>query len=194
MPDLHVLRDSSLEDFSTSWEAMAGMTSTVLKPVSVVPRRLPTRIHAKQVHHGLTAPKIKPKHAKMHPVAASDGECYEGQFGTWKLEPEDKLEVQLYRGGLTVAAVCLGVGVAGSFITNGAALENDVYNVLCVLGAGGLGLSFVQIHIYVASLKRFVQGLWAVGAAGGAALMITQVGMRDSVLSMHTAYQDVCVG
>lgn len=170
---------------------LGAMASSIVftKPVALAPHRIAPRINGKGAPKRVTAPWRNRGGGRvaMHPLGASDGEYYEGQFGTWKLEPEDRLEVQLYRAGLTVAAVCLNLGVVGSFVTNGDAMDNDVYNVLSVLGAGALGLSFVQIHIYVASLKRFVQGLWAVGTTGGLALMLTQVCKRDLVERYTTA-------
>lgn len=107
-------------------------------------------------------------------VAAAGEEYYEGEFGPWKIEPEDEREVLLYRVGILVAAVSLGLGVAGSFVYEGEPLESQIYNALCITGAAGLGLSLTQIHIYVSSLKSFVQGLWGIGVAGGLWLMLTQ--------------------
>lgn len=39
----------------------------------------------------------------------------------------------------------------------------------------GLGLSLVQIHIYLDPLKKALQVLWAVGVLGSLYLMATQV-------------------
>eukprot|EP00955_Chlamydomonas_euryale_P063227 358600-Chlamydomonas_euryale.AAC.1 len=41
-------------------------------------------------------------------------------------------------------------------------------------GTAGLGLSLVQIHIYMAPIKRALQALWAVGAAGTVGIMLMQ--------------------
>ncbi len=48
-------------------------------------------------------------------------------------------------------------------------------DALCLVGAGGLGVSLVLIHIYVAPLKRFLQLLWAAGVMGGISIMASQV-------------------
>lgn len=45
----------------------------------------------------------------------------------------------------------------------------------CFSGMAGLGLSLVQIHIYLDPLKKALQVLWAVGVLGSLFLMATQV-------------------
>ena len=54
-------------------------------------------------------------------------------------------------------------------------LFREWQNVICLIGAGGLGVSLVLIHIYVAPLKRFIQLLWASGVIGGLSIMASQV-------------------
>ena len=48
-------------------------------------------------------------------------------------------------------------------------------NVLAVIGASGLGASYLLIHIYVTPLKRFLQALFALGCFGGLYIMLTNV-------------------
>lgn len=54
-------------------------------------------------------------------------------------------------------------------------LYRDWQDPICIAGAGGLGVSLVLIHIYVAPLKRFLQILWAAGVIGGISIMTSQV-------------------
>lgn len=62
------------------------------------------------------------------------------------------------------------------FFCNERSLDcRNLENPVSLVGAGGLGVSLVLIHIYVAPLKRFLQALWALGVAGGLYLMLTQV-------------------
>jgi len=60
--------------------------------------------------------------------------------------------VLLYRLGLTATALALGGGSAAGLAGFDAALDP-----LCLLGAAGLGVSVVLIHVYVTPLKRFLQ-------------------------------------
>jgi uncharacterized integral membrane protein len=98
-------------------------------------------------------------------------EVYQGQFGEWSIDSADRQEVALYRGGLTVAAVALFLAtVIGLLLPINQGLTGRVEDVLALGGAAGLGVSLWFIHIYVAPLKKFIQGLWAVGL--GSALIL----------------------
>lgn len=96
--------------------------------------------------------------------SAKAPEVFEGQYGTWRVEESDKLEVFLYRLGLTgcaasftLAASCLLLGFS----------DNDLLlNTLFASGSIGFGLSLVMIHIYIKPAKRFLQGLFLAGVAG----------------------------
>ena len=82
-------------------------------------------------------------------------QTFEGQFGSWTVEEEDKLEVFLYRSGLTLCAASYGlVGLALIF---GVPAEQLV-NVCFWSGSAGFGLSLATIHIYVTPVKRALQG------------------------------------
>jgi Uncharacterized integral membrane protein (DUF2301) len=61
-----------------------------------------------------------------------------------------------------------------------------VYAALAVLGAAGLGVSVVQIHIYVTPLKRTLQALSALGVAGGTWLALAH---PDTPLPLLVAQQ-----
>lgn len=45
-------------------------------------------------------------------------------------------------------------------------------DLLYTLGAGGLGLSLLLIHIYVTEIKRTLQALWALGVVGSLATYV----------------------
>lgn len=110
------------------------------------------------------------------PVRATTGdELFQGMYGPWKVEPEDELEVLVYRAGLSVGAVSFALGAVISFVPESWGIYDSfsgLLNPLCIAGAAGLGVSYFLIHIYVTPLKRLLQALWAVGVAGGLFLMI----------------------
>lgn len=125
---------------------------------------------------GLNRKIIKPIRRDIT-VASSqsdDAVYYQGQFGKWKIEPEDKLEVYSYRAGLTVASVTFSLG------TLGVLLQNEVLSTcgtaLAVVGSLGLAMSLYQIHIYVTPLKRMLQFFLAAGISGGIYLIVTHNG------------------
>ena len=95
--------------------------------------------------------------------SAKAPEVFEGQYGTWRVEESDKLEVFLYRLGLTgcaasftLAASCLLLGFS----------DDLLLNMLFLSLVLSLGLSLVMIHIYIKPAKRFLQGLFLAGVAG----------------------------
>lgn len=79
------------------------------------------------------------------------------------------LQVILYRLGLITAAASFVISSSAAFIPEGNILgdiiKQDV-DFLFIIGAGGLGLSLLLIHIYVTPIKRFLQSLWVLGVIG----------------------------
>jgi uncharacterized integral membrane protein len=70
--------------------------------------------------------------------------------------------------------------VAGTFaagtalsLTNPDVAATGVTSGLAALGAAALGMSLVQIHIYVTPLKRMLQLFWLAGVLGGSYLLFT---------------------
>lgn len=104
------------------------------------------------------------------------GEVYKGMFGEWSIDASDVAEVNRYRVGLTVAAS----GAAGASLlalcAGSEGLLGRVVDLLSFVGAAGMAVSLWEIHIYVSPLKRFVQGLWAVGVASALIIAATQEG------------------
>jgi uncharacterized integral membrane protein len=79
-------------------------------------------------------------------------------FGKWRVEPADEFEVWSYRVGLT--ATVSGFVAAAAICSSSDALQAaaaPALNPLACLLALGLGVSLVQIHIYVDPLKRALQ-------------------------------------
>lgn len=87
------------------------------------------------------------------------------------MERSDELEVLFYRLGLTATAAAVAGGTVAGLTGLDAALDP-----LCLLGAGGLGVSVFLIHVYVTPLKRFLQLTWAAGVAGGLYLSLEHCG------------------
>lgn len=124
--------------------------------------------------------------------ALGDGEdpaaVYQGVYGPWTVEPSDVREVILYRAGLVAAATSFVLASSVAFIPEGNilgdVLKQDV-DFLYAIGAGGLGLSLVLIHIYVTPLKRFLQALWAIGVIGSVATYLTLARPLDERLVQY---------
>ncbi|EIE22348.1 hypothetical protein COCSUDRAFT_33484 [Coccomyxa subellipsoidea C-169] len=114
----------------------------------------------------------------MCDATASQGqEVFRGVYGDWQVEESDVREVLGYRAGISVAAAALLLDtIIALGIQNGSPLQflREWQNAICLIGAGGLGVSLVLIHIYVAPLKRFIQLLWASGVIGSLSIMASQ--------------------
>ncbi|KAF5839535.1 hypothetical protein DUNSADRAFT_508 [Dunaliella salina] len=127
---------------------------------SLIGRRFPLRHTCKLYAASGNAPPSK--------------EVYQGTFGPWSIEEEDVKEVLGYRAGITVAAAAT-IASAGTacFAPEGSQLQG-LLDPMCVLGAGGLGVSLYLIHIYVAPLKKALQAFWLAGTLGMLYIMATQ--------------------
>lgn len=115
------------------------------------------------------------------PLAAlardQEGGAFQGVYGPWRVEAEDVREVTAYRAGISVATAGLLAAAASAFVPDEGDLHAGLVGLLdpsVLVGCGGLGLSLVLVHIYVAPLKRFLQALYAAGTVGTLAIMATQ--------------------
>ena len=75
----------------------------------------------------------------------------------------------LYRSGLVTAAASFVVAASGAFLPDTfepTEVIKQNLDLAYLIGAGGLGLSLVLIHIYVTEIKRTLQALWALGVVG----------------------------
>ncbi|ELR99961.1 DUF2301 domain-containing membrane protein [Gloeocapsa sp. PCC 73106] len=98
-------------------------------------------------------------------------EIYQGQFGEFIIERRDRLEVIIYRLGLTLAASCFVLGTISVLLFGSHIVVLNLLTVLFFLFCGGLGISLVTIHIYLAPLKRLLQIFCLVGTLSGLVLL-----------------------
>ena len=93
---------------------------------------------------------------------------YEGQFGTFTIDEEDRKEVVLYRVGLAISALSFGFAVFCLFLIPSATAQiaTVCYGLLWL----GLGLSLLKIHIYVRPLHQALQVFWAIGGLASLAI------------------------
>ncbi|CAK9205011.1 unnamed protein product [Sphagnum troendelagicum] len=122
-------------------------------------------------------------------------EVYQGIYGPWSVEDVDVREVILYRGGLVTAASAFLIAASTVCLSDEfplkAALQSS-YDIFYAVGAGGLGVALLLIHIYVTPIKRTLQLFWALGVAGslGVALALARPadqGLVTYVLEHPTA-------
>lgn len=104
-----------------------------------------------------------------HPV-------YQGQFGEFTIEDQDRREVVIYRAGLCIAAASFAIATALITWQPASPLVLNATTLLYGLFWAGLGVSLFHIHIYLKALHRALQGFWLVGglASGAIALTSTQ--------------------
>lgn len=75
----------------------------------------------------------------------------------------------LYRSGLVTAAASFLLAGSTAFLPDNFIFSDAIkqnLDLFYALGAGGLGLSLILIHIYVTEIKRTLQALWALGVVG----------------------------
>ena len=93
----------------------------------------------------------------------TEAKVYQGQFGEFTINEDDRKEVIIYRTGLIVAALALAI--AGNLIlwqaTNLLVLK--AVTLLFFVFALGLAVSLLTIHIYLVPLHRTLQGFWLIG-------------------------------
>ncbi|XP_057493118.1 uncharacterized protein LOC130778608 isoform X1 [Actinidia eriantha] len=103
-------------------------------------------------------------------------QVYQGVFGPWTVDPSDVREVTLYRSGLVTAAASFVIAASAAFLPDNSLLGDIIkqnLDIFYAVGAGGLGLSLLLIHIYVTPIKRTLQAFWALGVLGSLATYIS---------------------
>lgn len=100
-----------------------------------------------------------------------ESEIYQGQFGEFTIDRRDRLEVIIYRGGLTLAALSMVVATTSLLLLGAQPLVLNLLTVLFFIFCGSLGISLVTIHIYLAPLKRLLQLFCLVGTLSGIVLV-----------------------
>lgn len=86
------------------------------------------------------------------------------------------MQVILYRSGLVTAAASFVFAASTAFLPDHSFLTHLIkpnFDLLYALGAAGLGLSLLLIHIYVTEIKRTLQLLWGLGVLGSIATSFT---------------------
>ncbi|TVQ43666.1 MAG: hypothetical protein EA365_12155 [Gloeocapsa sp. DLM2.Bin57] len=103
--------------------------------------------------------------------STGESEVYQGQFGEFSINQRDRLEVIIYRLGLSLAAVCLTIATLIVLLTGSKFVS--WLTPLFGLFSLGLGISLVTIHVYLAPLKRLLQLFWLIGTLTGVVLIYT---------------------
>ncbi|KAL8121474.1 uncharacterized protein LOC141659096 [Apium graveolens] len=101
---------------------------------------------------------------------------YKGIYGPWSVDSSDVREVILYRSGLVTAAASFVFAASTAFLPDHSFLTDLIkpnFDFFYALGAVGLGLSLLLIHIYVTEIKRTLQLLWGLGVLGSIATSFT---------------------
>lgn len=107
--------------------------------------------------------------AALNESPSPQPEVFQGVYGPWSIDSADVREVLLYRAGLVTTAVSFVVAASRAFLPEDNILHSFVSqssDILYGVGAGGLGVSLLLIHIYVTPIKRVLQLLWAAGVLG----------------------------
>ena len=96
---------------------------------------------------------------------------YDGHYGQWSVSRADEVEVWSYRIALSLSC-CGALGVAAGCVFGKDGAINPSYFV----GASGLGVALVLVHMYVTPIKRAMQAMYAVGLVGSVGIAATQSG------------------
>ncbi|NJK38106.1 MAG: DUF2301 domain-containing membrane protein [Oscillatoriales cyanobacterium RM1_1_9] len=95
-------------------------------------------------------------------------EVYQGQFGEYVIDSEDRTGVLIYRVGLMIGALCFALG-SGLVLWQG---ENPtvLHSLTWIYGVFwlALGVSLFTIHIYLSVLHRTLQLFWLAGGIASA--------------------------
>ena len=98
----------------------------------------------------------------------SESTTYQGHYGSFTVTKDERLEVILYRVGLTVAATCL---ILATYLLLQTTQPFSLITPLFYLFSLALGLSLFKIHIYFLLLHRFLKVAWLIGTIS--ALILT---------------------
>ncbi|MGB7416624.1 MAG: DUF2301 domain-containing membrane protein [Thermosynechococcaceae cyanobacterium] len=98
------------------------------------------------------------------------GERYQGHFGEFEVTKHDRIGVVVYRGALLMAALTFAVGTLLILTWGPQAMVLNSLTGLFFGFCAAMGVSLATIHIYMVSLHRTLQVLWAIGT--GAAVWI----------------------
>jgi uncharacterized integral membrane protein len=120
------------------------------------------------------------------------GEIYQGQFGTFTVNRDDRLEVVLYRIGLMIAATAFLTGTAIATWDLSEFTPLIWLDGLFLLFCAALGGSLFTIHIYLKPLHQLLKLLWAIGTVS--AIVIPLVTQRSLMDLLYPTYALPMVG
>jgi len=109
---------------------------------------------------------------------------YQGQFGEFTINADDRRGVVIYRSGLMVAALSFAIAT-GLVLWQGS--DPAILAAIAPLYACfwlALGVSLLTIHIYLALLHRVLQIFWAIG--GIASIAIALQSSEPLALTVYT--------
>ena len=107
--------------------------------------------------------------SSLSPTTPQDDPRFEGMYGPFTIDAQDRRDVLSYR--LSLLAVAIGqLGRLLQWHQRGPA---DVWPWLLLMAAG-LGLALHWIHIYLRPLHLALKLFWLLGCAGGLALAASQ--------------------
>ncbi len=99
----------------------------------------------------------------MSSTTDMEPEVYQGQFGTFTIDEDDRRGVVAYRSGLAIAALCFAGGTLGLVGLGPMPWVLQGISALYTVFWLALGVSLATIHIYLKPLHRLLQGFWLVG-------------------------------
>jgi uncharacterized integral membrane protein len=95
---------------------------------------------------------------------------YQGQFGSYSINDDDRKGVIIYRAALAFSAVSFATATALILIYPN--LDLSVITPLFACFCLGLGVALATIHIYMVLLHRVLQGFWAIGVIASVAIAL----------------------
>lgn len=110
-------------------------------------------------------------------------DVYQGHFGEFQITQRDRLEVSIYRGALVIAALIFAVGTFAILVWGSQPLILQGITILAFVFCLAFGVSLFTIHIYMVSLHRTLQVLWAIGS--GAVLWISMTNPEALALAVY---------
>lgn len=138
---------------------------------------LRTRINGRAARPHFSNTRIRQRNRREslptgHQGKSSEPIVYQGKYGQWKVEDEDRLEVFGYRLGLNLAvAATVGQGLRAFLPEAQASSSLSLFlahsqNIALFVGLTGFGASLQLIHVYVDPLKKMLQVFLALGVLG----------------------------
>ena len=93
----------------------------------------------------------------------SQPQVYQGEYGQFTIDKDDRLEVIIYRSGLLISALSFLMETILVFVNPDLAINPLIANALFSFFALSLGVSLTKIHIYLIPLHKFLKMSWLIG-------------------------------